>query len=170
MIKVMKSAIPALLVVSALLFSSSIPGGPIENRSFSNLSPVVVASFNVFLTALGIGSLFAAYYARKARRGAFLAAAICGLGYFLVYILDLFRIFPVSLDAMSSRLWDVEVAGAILAVPLMLLAPVAAFQPPDEDGGHAQRAPMKASLWIGFVVGVIALAIIAFATYSAIRK
>jgi hypothetical protein len=170
MIKVMKSVIPALLVLSTLLFSSSIPGGPIENRSFSNHLPVVVASFNVFLTALGIGSLFAAYHAWKARRGAFIAAALCGFSYFLVYLLDLFRIFPVSADAMSSRLWDIEIAGSILAVPLILLSAVAAFQPLDEDDGSAKRAPMKVNPWIGFVIGIIALAIVLFATYSAMRK
>ncbi|WP_035526735.1 hypothetical protein [Haliea salexigens] len=45
-----------LLVLSGIALSSLVPGGPIENRDFSHIAPVVLLVFNIFLTALGLGS------------------------------------------------------------------------------------------------------------------
>lgn len=170
MSKGMKSSILVLLVLSALMFSVLIPGGPIETRNFSHIHPAILASFNIFLTTLGIGSLFAAYYVWKGTRGAILAAALCGFGYLVVYLLDLLTIFPVSSDAMPPMLWGIETAGTILSVPLTLLSVLAAIQSFKITDRTPSHAPTKISPWIGITVGLFALAIVIFATFSAMHK
>ncbi len=46
----------SLLLLSAIMLTSLVPGGPIETRDFSHISPLVLGSFNVFLTTLSITS------------------------------------------------------------------------------------------------------------------
>ena len=49
--------IAGLLALSAISLSLLVPGGPIETRSFSHINPIILASFNTFLTTLSILSL-----------------------------------------------------------------------------------------------------------------
>ena len=54
--------VAVLLVVSSFLLAILVPGGPIETRSFSHISPLILGSFNTFLTLLGMLSLPLAYF------------------------------------------------------------------------------------------------------------
>ncbi|TWT81349.1 hypothetical protein CA13_28010 [Planctomycetes bacterium CA13] len=49
------------LLLSFALLASLVPGGPIQFGDFSHFKPAVLASFNVFLTSLGIASVVAAF-------------------------------------------------------------------------------------------------------------
>ena len=120
--KHMGHTVAVLLVLSAVLLGILVPGGPIETRSFSHISPLILGAFNTFLTVLGIGSLALAYFAFKGKRWAALAAAFCGISYFLVYALDLGMIFPVSPDKMPPALFAIEVAGLLVSFPLTFLS------------------------------------------------
>jgi hypothetical protein len=169
MSKVAKYGVPVLLVLSAILLGVLVPGGPIETRDFSHIDPLVLGAFNTFLTVLGIASLLVAYFAYKERRMAFIVSALCGLGYLLVYVPDLFEIFPVSPDPMPPALWAIEVAGMVLSLPLTALAAWAAFGATDESeerGGHAFK---RVAVWLGVPVALLALAIIVFATHAAMQ-
>ena len=92
-----------LLLLSAVSLTSLVPGGQIETRDFSHISPLVLGSFNVFLTMLSLTSFLLLYSVWRRQRWAFVASGIWGIGYFLVYVLDLARWFPVSPDAMTLR-------------------------------------------------------------------
>ena len=83
---------------------------------------MILGAFNTFLTVLGIGGLALAYFAFKGKRWAILAAAFCGISYFLVYALDLGMIFPVSPDKMPPALLAIEVAGILVSFPLTFLS------------------------------------------------
>ena len=102
-----------LLLLSATMLTSLVPGGPIETRGFSHISPFVLGSFNVFLTTLSIASFLLLYFVWRQQRWAFIGSALAGIAYFLVYVLDLARWFPVSSDAMPPALFVIEVSGTI---------------------------------------------------------
>ena len=56
-----KIAIALLLLI--FTFATLVPGGPIETRDFSHLSPVVFWGFNAFLISLAIAiSLFLHFF------------------------------------------------------------------------------------------------------------
>ncbi|MGB0560248.1 MAG: hypothetical protein ACPGVO_00395 [Spirulinaceae cyanobacterium] len=163
-----------LLGISGIALSSLVPGGPIETRDFSQINPVTLGMFNTFLTTLCLGSLLLVYFVLKSERWAIFVAAVCGLSYLGVYGLDLAVIFPVSPDTMPPALLTIEVFGTILAFPLMLLpiqmlptlktAIVTTAPLLDSEHPAAFRLPQMA---IALSIGIIALGIITFATYSA---
>lgn len=169
MTKITRSAVPLLLILSGAMLAVLVPGGPIETRNFSHIDPLILGAFNTFLTVLGIGSIFIAFFAYKARRTAFMPSALCGLGYFLVYILDLFRIFPVSPDPMPPALWGIETAGTIVSLPLMAAATWAALGVTSENDNETTLSSTKRTMWLGVPVALIALAIIVFATRAAMH-
>ncbi len=115
-------AIAGLLALSLVLLGVLIPGGPIENRNFSHISPIILGLFNAFLTVLGIASLPIAYFSIGGSDVALIAATVCGISYFLVYALDLAKIFPVSPDKMPRTLFSIEVVGLIVSIPLTFLS------------------------------------------------
>ncbi|MEO0645615.1 MAG: hypothetical protein AAFZ17_05580 [Cyanobacteria bacterium J06650_10] len=117
-----KYSVFALLLLSAVSLTSLVPGGPIETRNFSHISPLVLGSFNIFLTTLSLTSFMLLYFVWQRQRWAFVASGIWGIGYFLVYVLDLARWFPVSPDAMPPALFAIEVFGTILSIPLAVLS------------------------------------------------
>lgn len=119
-----------LLLLSAIMLTSLVPGGPIETRDFSHINPLVLGSFNIFLTMLSLTSFLFLYFVWQRQRWAFVAAGINGIAFCLVYVLDLARWFPVSPDAMPPALFAIEVLGTILSIPLAALAISAA----DADG------------------------------------
>ncbi len=143
-----------LLLVSALLLASLVPGGFIETRDFSQLNPAVLIGFNVYLTVLALGSIVlgVGWFRQSAGVMGTLAA---GVSYVLVYSLDLLHIFPVSPMPMSHALWAVEVAGLVLALPLIGLSVYQLMHPQA-----VQRQPNAIPwrwLWpIGLVVVVYA--------------
>ena len=110
------------MLLSAVSLTSLVPGGPIETRDFSHISPLVLGSFNIFLTTLSLTSFLLLYFVWQRQRWAFVASGIWGIGYFLVYVLDLARWFPVSPDAMPPALFAIEVFGTILSIPLAVLS------------------------------------------------
>jgi hypothetical protein len=108
----------ALLAVSGLLLSSLVPGGPIENRDFSHIPVAVLLGFNIFLTALAMGSIATAVgllgTQARTRVATFWAAA----SYIVVYTADLLGWFPTSPTPMPPTLRAVEMAGIAVAVVL----------------------------------------------------
>ncbi|MDE2430042.1 MAG: hypothetical protein KGM99_15060, partial [Burkholderiales bacterium] len=91
--KSVPSVTAALLLLSAVLLGVLVPGGPIETHNFSHISPWILGSFNTFLTSLDLGSFVIAYLAFRNKGWACRVAAFCGIAYFLVYVLDLAKIF-----------------------------------------------------------------------------
>lgn len=112
----------SLLLLSAILLSVLVPGGPIETRNFSHISPLVLGGFNIFLTTLSLASFWLLYFIWQQQRWAFIASAMSGVAYFAVYVLDLAHWFPVSPDAMSPVLFVIEVLGTIVSIPLTVLS------------------------------------------------
>ena len=120
--KKIKFIVSFLLVLSALMLGVLVPGGPIETRSFSNYSPLILSVFNVFLTTLGLFSFALVYFVLREKRWALIASAVCGAGYLAVYLLDLCKIFPVSMDKMPVMLMFIEISGSLVSLPLMLIS------------------------------------------------
>ena len=157
-----------LLVLSAVLLGILIPGGPIENRNFSHISPLVLGLFNTFLTVLGVGSLILAYFTLVDSKMAFIAAAICGISYFVVYALDLAKIFPVSPDRMPRALFAIEVIGLLLAIPLLLLSLLSISRSKSVVDGL--EFPSGTIITVLVLMVVLGVGIVIYATKSAMRK
>jgi hypothetical protein len=166
--------VATLLGLSGVALSILVPGGPVENRSFAHMNPILLGAFNTFLTILGMGSLLLVYFVFKSERWAMIASGGCGLAYFGVYGLDLAHVFPVSPDAMPPVLLIIEVFGALISLPLMVLAmqgwqwhseTQAALAPPSQ-AGHTRFVQVPPVI-IVMGMTLIGLGIIVFATRSA---
>lgn len=157
--------IAVLLAISVISLGSLIPGGPIETRDFSHISPVVLGGFNIFLTTLGIVSLLLLYFVIKQFRWSFVISFFCGLSYFLVYVLDLAHIFPVSPTPMSQALFVIEIAGTVFSLPLMFLS-IVSYGKAGPTESTARRRPLwlYAIFLLLFLLGV---GIVIFATNAA---
>ncbi|MCI5108123.1 MAG: hypothetical protein MRY76_15575 [Pseudomonadales bacterium] len=153
-------ALSALLLISAILLISLAPGGPIETRDFSHIPAAVLALFNVFLTVLGLGSILLAWllFSRQCR---WYWPFLAGASYFLVYGLDLLTIFPESPTAMNQALWAIEVAGMIVALPVMILSGF--FMQSNDSSRSQEQVPVAIILG----AGLAGLVIVAFTTISA---
>ncbi|EFL53062.1 conserved hypothetical protein [Solidesulfovibrio fructosivorans JJ]] len=157
-----------LLVLSVGLLAVMVPGGPVETRGFSVLPPVAVLTFNTFLTTLGVCSLVVAYWALRGQRAAFVEAALCGVLFALVYLLDLAGIFPVSADPMPPLLTVLETCGLLVAIPLVVLSLRRARA---MDQGTSTRR-FGSTRQVVFVLALVLLGaggIIYFATKAALR-
>jgi len=152
-----------LLLVSGLLLSSLVPGGPIENRDFSHINAGVLLIFNIYLTVLGLGSFVLVAYVLRSGRYAGMLGSLAGLSYLVVYGVDLLGWFPQTPSEMSNALLSIEVIGMAVALPLIYVS---------------SRLPRKASFAAGrsngnwtylkwFLLGIGAIAIVVFATWSA---
>ena len=161
-------ALAGLLGLSAVLLGMLIPGGPIENRDFSYIPPITLGIFNVFLTVLGIGSLAIVYFAFLGSKIAIMSSALCGISYFLVYALDLKKIFPVSPDKMPRSLFWIEVVGLILSIPLTLLSLMYLFMP--KAGGSVSGVSSSNMILVLVAVVAFGVGIVIFATKSAMKK
>jgi hypothetical protein len=160
-------SVPALLLLSTVLFWTLVPGGPIETRRFSHYPPIILGSFNTFLTLLGIGSLVVVYFCFSGSKWAFYLAGICGISYLLVYALDLGKVFPVSPDKMSQALFAIEVTGLILSIPLTLLSFISAsmFEHAAKDF-HLSAF----GIIILFLMVILGIGIVIFATKVTMKK
>lgn len=156
-----------LLILSTILLGVLVPGGPIEKRSFSHIAPFILAVFNTFLTILGLGSLILAILVFLKYRWALYAASLCGIAYFLVYAMDLGKIFPVSPDKMPRALFIIEVIGLILSIPLIALAFISAHNLQNSNVGFVISSGIMVLIALLTLSG---LGIIIFATKSAMRK
>lgn len=151
------------LLVSAVLLSSLIPGGPIENRDFSHIHPGILGAFNVFLTTLDLGSCVLAFFALKQRQWAINAAFYAAIAYFAVYAVDLAQIFPRSPTPMSFYLALIEVLGMSAAVPLMFASRAAQ----SVDSSADITRPGSYRYAIAAALLVVGVAVIWFATDAA---
>ena len=82
------------------------------------------------------------------QRWAFVAASINGIGFCLVYVLDLARWFPVSPDAMPPVLLAIEVLGTILSIPLVALAMSAANVDGDLSNNNQRHRDLSDTMAI----------------------
>ena len=159
--------VATLLVMSAAMLGVLIPGGPIETRNFSDMSPVILLGFNILLTILGLGSFVLAYFVLDRRRGGYMLSAFFGVEYFLVYSLDLLGIFPVSPDSMPHLLRWIEVVGVVASFPLISLSIQLAL---TLDNTVRQGITFKLEHFrLILLVTLVATGIIAFATHAAMR-
>lgn len=160
-----------LLLLSAVMLGTLIPGGPIETRNFSHIDPLILGAFNTFLTALGLLSLLLAYFLLSGgKQTAFLTSAFAGVSFLVVYVLDLGRIFPVSPDPMPHALRIIETAGAAISLPLAVISIALAR---EVDGNGRNRKHWAFTRRYAFVIVpviLIGIAIVAFATYSAMGE
>ncbi|HQS48982.1 MAG: hypothetical protein B7Y12_13510 [Rhizobiales bacterium 24-66-13] len=156
-----RHVITTLLVASALNLALMVPGCFVETRDFSAYPAMVLGAFNVFLTVLGLGSLVLAYIIAKTSKGNGWAA-LAGLAFVGVYLLDLGRIFPVPPNPMSTLLATLEWIGAGLGIALA--ASSVALR-----GAANTATSAKPTLPMTVVLGLVlvALIIVAFATKSA---
>jgi hypothetical protein len=169
-----KYSVAGLLGISGIALSSLVPGGPIETRSFAHINPLTLGIFNTFLTTLALGSLILVYFVLKSERWAMVGAALCGLSFFGVYVADLAVIFPVSPDAMPPALLAIEIFGTILSLILMWFSMQAwqtvaqpAFVSANTPHIQTQKTKQVGQIFLGIVVGTVALGIIIFATNAA---
>lgn len=164
---------PALLLVSAALLASLIPGGPIENRDFSHIAVPILLVFNLFLTSLAFASVGLALALRQPglmdRQAVRLGVLLVALGYATVYTVDLAGWFPVTPSGMGPLLRTVEWVGVVLA---LLLAAASldvmrssAPAPAPVSAESNCNSTVRLARWLGVVVA--AIAVIAFATCSA---
>lgn len=161
--------VAALLVVSAIMLGVLVPGGPIETRDFSHISPLVLGTFNSFLTSLGMGSIALAYFAFKRHRSALWASAFCGVSYLAVYLLDLGHVFPVSPDAMPSTLWVIEVLGSVVSLPLVILSVVSARNANQAQVAATRMLRVSKAFFV-LLAAIVAIGIVLFATNAAMRQ
>lgn len=110
-----------ILFLNVTLLSILVPGGPVENRDFGKLKGMVFWGFNIFLISLGIMTFVTSYWMLKSSEFAILSAKIISVLYFLVYALDLGKIFPKSPTKMSKTLMLLEIINMSLAVYLFIL-------------------------------------------------
>ena len=162
--KHLRMAIAALLVVSAVNLSVMVPGGPVEARDFSAIAPVILGGFNLFLTLLGLGSLVLAFLIASGRYDGYFFAGLIGIGYFAIYAIDLAHNFPKSPTPRPSLLFGLEWLGAVLALPLTAASFFMAFHQMETARGSR---PFVFSAPAILAMVVLALAIVTFATYSA---
>ena len=154
--------VSVLLVASAVNLALMVPGGFVETRDFSAYPALVLGAFNVFLTVLGLGSLWLAYAIIRSGRG-HVWSALAGVAFVAVYLLDLGRIFPVPPTPMSSLLATLEWIGTGLGAALAIAALVLSRQAPGNATGTAETG-LSRPVVVG--LGVLALIIVAFATKS----
>ncbi|MGB6298935.1 MAG: hypothetical protein WBF90_22535 [Rivularia sp. (in: cyanobacteria)] len=168
MSKNIKYWISGLLILSSVLLVSLVPGGSIETRDFSHINPIILGTFNTFLTVLGIGSLLLIYFVFQEAKWTYLVATVFGISYFLVYVLDLGAVFPVSSDPMPTALFVIEIIGAVVSLPLTFLC-VNQFLKFNRDLTDTKLKPVYSPkfFYIAMLSIFLGCGIITFATISA---
>jgi len=152
-----------LLLVSGLLLSSLVPGGPIENRDFSHINAGILLIFNIYLTVLGLGSFVLIPYVLGSGRYASMLGALAGLSYLVVYGVDLLGWFPETPSEMSTLLLSIELVGMAVALPLLYVS----NQLPRNGsfGAHRGISHWTDPKWL--LLGIAGIVIVMFATWSA---
>jgi hypothetical protein len=161
----------ALLIFSAILLGILVPGGPVETRNFSHINPLILGAFNTFLTCLGLISLLLVYFIIKRKKAAFIVATLCGVSYFLVYALDLAKIFPVSPDRMPPALLIIEIVGALVSLPLMFFSIQLARETHNGNSHDVKAVPLNKKLvFLIILMILVGIGIIIFATNAAMQR
>lgn len=167
----MHRTLSLLLLLSGLGLSILVPGGPVETRDFSHISPIILALFNSYLTALGVGSFMLAYFCFQRQRWAFKAAVLAGVSYLWVYAIDLARVFPTSPTPMPTALEVVEILGVLLALPMSIVATrLVCSQPLSMSTGRVAGGQRALILVSGALLFVLSACIILFATLAAMGR
>lgn len=121
-LKAYRKVVAFCFLALLLSFASLAPGGPIENRDFSHLTPTAYWGFNAFLIILGLTGFIFVYFIWRGRRGGYRAAIVIGWLYIAVVALDLGKVFPVSPDPTGFGLGTVMILDAILAFNVVLFS------------------------------------------------
>jgi len=149
---------PYILFAIFILLVSLIPGGPVETRDFSHLSPVEIWLFNGFLTLLGFGSLILIYFLLRRKKWAYRSSFIVGVIYFVLSILDLLNIFPKSSTPMSDLLLTLEVIILVLSLCLILFS-YRSLSNQEFIKNKELGIVLSKKAWIILLIGIISLAI-----------
>lgn len=169
----MYNCIALLLIVLTLALMSLVPGGPIENRDFSHISPLILSVFNLFLTTLGLGSLMLAYFAKLKYRWAVAGGLLAALSYFIVFVLDLAHVFPVSPTPMPTLLELIEILGTLLALALMVCSAIVLRERDADAIAVAATKPLSLPgrwpLILG-IAAIVAVLIVMYATLAAMGQ
>lgn len=158
----------SLLILSAINLTLMVPGGFIESRDFSHISSIILGVFNIFLTTLGMISLFLTYFIYKKQKWAVYTVFLSGLSYFIVYTIDLAEIFPKSPTEMPISLFILEILGTIMAIPIMYYSVQKLKELETNDNG--ELLPNKSIYWLIIIAIIISLGIIIFATKAAMTE
>ncbi len=111
-----------MIFLNVTLLIILVPGGPVENRDFSNLGGIVFWGFNVFLVCLGLSAFYATYAVlANLTYAGFLTRGVA-LGFIVVYAIDLAGIFPKSPTKMSKALMSFELINLSMGVYLFILS------------------------------------------------
>ncbi len=110
-----------LLAVAGVALTALIPGGPVENRYFGHVHPVLLLTWQVALTALGLGSVWLAVLIIRGTPPNAGLVFITALAFLAVYTLDLTGWFPTSPTRMSRGLLTIEMLGIALVIPVLCL-------------------------------------------------
>ncbi len=162
-----KTIVTVLLGISAGLLATLIPGGPIENRDFSHIDPLILAAFNVFLTSLDLGTLVLMVLTIRGQEWAIASAFYVALAYYGVYAIDLAQVFPKSPTPMSPVLARIELVGMSTSIPLMIYS---RYVISSEVVKPIDRLPAWLKVTGLSFVAVLGLAITWFATDSAVHS
>ncbi|MCR9185416.1 MAG: hypothetical protein NXH81_08475 [Halieaceae bacterium] len=152
-----------LLLVSAIALSSLVPGGPIENRDFSHMAPATLLLFNIFLTALGLGSFLVVVGLLRGMSRAWPLSFWAAASYLTIYIADLMGWFPQSPTPMSPALVTVEGLGVVLALSMLWIS--SHHGPETHSLSEEPSLNLGAGFWLA--MSALALGIVIFATSSA---
>ncbi len=155
------------LLLSLILMSTMVPGGPVETRSFVNIESDIVLGFNIFLTLLMVASILILYFTFKKQRWAYQFTGIIGFTFASVFALDLARIFPVSLDPMSSTLFTLEWISLILGIVLMWLSYKAVIVTESSFWSVKRKLSMPFMLGVIFLL-LLGIYVVYFATSAAL--
>lgn len=139
-----------------------IPGGFIESRDFSHISPIILSGFNTFLTVLGLSSLFIAYFNFRNHSWARYVSTLCGLSYLTVYAIDLLKIFPKTSSPFPLPLLILEIIGILLTLPLIYYSSI-----DKATTDIPQRIQKRRMYYILAGAIIIGIGIIIFATQAA---
>ena len=153
-----------LLAVAGVALTALIPGGPVENRHFGHLHPLLLLTWHVALNALGLGSVWMAVLIMRGTPPNAVLVFLAALAFLAVYTLDLTGRFPPSPTQMSRGLLTIEMLGIALVIPVLWLT--------AQGAERSARLPLSL-LFHPLVVagiGVAAISMLIFAGLSPIAR
>lgn len=159
-------------IISMLILSVMVPGGPVETRDLSYMDemPIVPLLFNIFLTTLAIFTLFILpYFMYKKNKWAYSASIITGISYILVFALDLLNIFPSVPYPMPKLLFIFEIIGLIFGFILSYWA-YKSIQLTDENYWSSNKTIPK---WVKILLIIIfffGVYVVLFSTNAVLNK
>jgi len=166
----MHKLLSLLLVIAFVTLASLIPGGPVETRDFSHISPIVLSSFNFFLTVLGLGSLVFAFFVHLEDKWAVVGSLAVGISYVAVYTLDLAEIFPVSPTPMTLLLTLIEIFSVVVALGIVFISAKLLLKQDSVNPALPPRLLWRNTLRY-LVIGIaLTIAITLYATLSSMGR